>query len=333
MGLLDFLRNKTVEKNYADSSSIPENERRYYRPDDYYTLNVFDGTSAAYPVITFEERKQTCIPSKNGLYVAEILLLDYCSHGTYPNPENGYPGFWWFKYGIRDVGAVLRSLEYRGFIRRSTAAERIPSLSTQELKDILTSFGLPTSGKKDDLISRLHHFVSEQDLLTYISDWKYVLTDLGKSELAENEYVPYMHKNHTLAIDVWSVNKRGGDQSRTWRRIIREEERRMRDSLKSTNDGRMVDNNLSGIELEKAGRIEEAIASYEKNVAAGFDGGHPYKRLAIIYRKRKEYDKEIEVLEKWLHILRGYKSKDNTILNKVKKAEERLEKAKELQSG
>jgi len=41
-----------------------------------------------------------------------------------------------------------------------------------------------------------------------------------------------------------------------------------------------VERNLIGIELEKAGKVDEAIPLYEQNVRENFIGGHPYKRLA-----------------------------------------------------
>ncbi|MBA7567513.1 hypothetical protein ES695_02195 [Candidatus Atribacteria bacterium 1244-E10-H5-B2] len=59
-----------------------------------------------------------------------------------------------------------------------------------------------------------------------------------------------------------------------------------------------VNRNLEGKELEKAGKIDEAIALYEKNIKEEFDGKHPYIRLAIIYRKRKLFDDEARVLNK-----------------------------------
>ena len=127
MGLFDFLKAKTSqnaeEKNaitintgfgrqiskaeYADSRSIADDEKPYYRSDEYYTTYSYPGTEMARKVITFEERKSTSYPSKRGLYVAEILLLEYCSYGEYPKPSGGYPGLWWFEYGIRDVGHAL----------------------------------------------------------------------------------------------------------------------------------------------------------------------------------------------------------------------------------
>jgi len=60
---------------------------------------------------------------------------------------------------------------------------------------------------------------------------------------------------------------------------------------------RQVDRNLKGIRLEKSGRSDEAILLYEKNVNEHFIGNHPYDRLAIIYRKRKQYDDETRILQ------------------------------------
>lgn len=97
-----------------EADSIPNSEKKYYKPDEYYQIKSYGNTMFEECVIPFEERKKMSVPSKNGLYVPEILLLHFCS--KYPNPKNGYPGYWWYKYGIRNVGKVLESLKQRGFI-------------------------------------------------------------------------------------------------------------------------------------------------------------------------------------------------------------------------
>lgn len=56
--------------------------------------------------------------------------------------------------------------------------------------------------------------------------------------------------------------------------------------------------NQNGINLEKEGKIEEAIKVYEKGVKMDTDTPHTYKRLAILYRKKKDSKNEIRVLEK-----------------------------------
>jgi tetratricopeptide (TPR) repeat protein len=64
-----------------------------------------------------------------------------------------------------------------------------------------------------------------------------------------------------------------------------------------------VQRNLQAIELEKSGRVDEAIELYEENVRGRFPGSQPYDRLASIYRERGLTDEEIRVLEKAVWVL------------------------------
>lgn len=56
--------------------------------------------------------------------------------------------------------------------------------------------------------------------------------------------------------------------------------------------------NQKGIKFEKEGKIDEAIKVYEKGVKIDTDTPNTYKRLAILYRKKKDSKNEIRVLEK-----------------------------------
>ncbi len=195
--------------------------------------NIFKSNSNANPTsaingrapipcpITFDERKKTTNPSARGLYIAEIMLLKYCSYGTYPNPKNGYPVFWWYTYGIKDIDAVLDSLAERGFIRLSSASESIAKLTVSQLKEILTSYALPINGKKADLVLRLQQNLSEDKLLPYTPARKYTLTELGADELSQNDYVPQLHRSSKFGVDVWQVNEYlGTHPGGNWRDCI-----------------------------------------------------------------------------------------------------------------
>lgn len=83
---------------------------------------------------------------------------------------------------------------------------------------------------------------------------------------------------------------------------------------------RTVSRNNKGIELESNGDIDGAIKVYEENISEGYPATHSFKRLMILYRKRKEYDKEIRVILRAMDVL------SNEDLSK------RLAKAKELQN-
>lgn len=54
-------------------------------------------------------------------------------------------------------------------------------------------------------------------------------------------------------------------------------------------------NNI-GMAHEKAGEIDLAIEVYEENIKLRYPATHSYERLMILYRKRKEYQKELEVI-------------------------------------
>lgn len=61
--------------------------------------------------------------------------------------------------------------------------------------------------------------------------------------------------------------------------------------------------NNTGMFLEKEGRIDEAIDVYEKNISGNcYPATHSFDRLMILYRKRKDYDNEIRVIQKAIKI-------------------------------
>lgn len=211
MGFFDFIKKTTsqIQKNNTSlgvKSTVPEEDKKYYQPDSYYTQKAHEGTIFEKTVLTFDEHKKRSIPSKNGLYVPEILLLEYCSNGAYPGPKNGYPGFWWFEYGIRDVGAILKSLEERNFIRWAPISNSIKGLTIPRLKEILEKHDLSVSGKKAELVERIMCSISNEELENLNIEKKYELTDLGKSELAENQYVPYLHRHKYMSV--WEMNQK-----------------------------------------------------------------------------------------------------------------------------
>ncbi|HYY88947.1 MAG TPA: hypothetical protein VFA49_09130 [Chloroflexota bacterium] len=60
--------------------------------------------------------------------------------------------------------------------------------------------------------------------------------------------------------------------------------------------------NLAGLEAEQAGRVDEAIALYERNAAEGFPGDWPYGRLVAIYEKRAALDDAERVLLRGIQV-------------------------------
>lgn len=233
MGILDlFGLSKNSRQTVEIADSVPDSEKKYYQDDSYYTTKAFAGTVFEKDVISFEQRKAMSYPSKRGLFVAEVLLLEYVSYGKYPGPKNGYPGFWWFEYGIRDVGAVLSDLEYKGFIEYAPLMDNLNGLTVTDLKAILEKYEIKATGKKADLIEAIKSNLTEEQLGEVISERKYRLTIVGEMELADNEYVPYMHKARSKTSEdgrfgpvynVWSINKLLKGNTANWREVVDKE--------------------------------------------------------------------------------------------------------------
>lgn len=366
MGLFDFFKKKKIipvensveVETGTKVTTVCETEKKNYQPDEYYKTKTHEGTPFEHTVVTFEMRKDTCIPSENGLYVAEILLLEYCTYGKYPGPKNGYPGFWWFEYGIRDVGAILKSLEDRGFIRYVLTKKSIESLKITELKDLLQSFNASTAGKKSDLVTRVQEIVPEEVLLKKGCERKYELTELGQKELENNLYVPYMHKHpHKTSEDdrvkiqfnVWRINRLLGDRDKVdWKSIVDrieneiEQEKELRNaqfmqSLKEIN--RMGYDSLAAQD-EQLAIIQKAEDKYaeDKDIIALirfweylwdnggllFEGAHWHFRLADLYIKVKRYDDAISYCNRIMTYKPNYAYKAFDYIRKIKEKKNKI---------
>ena len=56
------------------------------------------------------------------------------------------------------------------------------------------------------------------------------------------------------------------------------------------------------MEAERAGKLDEAIALYERNAAEGFAGDLPYGRLVALYERRGAFDEAERVLRRAIDV-------------------------------
>jgi len=81
--------------------------------------------------------------------------------------------------------------------------------------------------------------------------------------------------------------------------------------------------NQLGIKLEKEGNVDEAAVIYEYLILNSFDGSHPYDRLLAIYKKQKQKENIIRILEKAVWVF------ENVVYEKRADRKKKLEKYKE----
>jgi hypothetical protein len=60
--------------------------------------------------------------------------------------------------------------------------------------------------------------------------------------------------------------------------------------------------NLEALEAERDGRLDDAVALYERNVREGFPGDLPYGRLVALYEKRMALEDAARVLRRAIEV-------------------------------
>jgi hypothetical protein len=103
-------------------------------------------------------------------------------------------------------------------------------------------------------------------------------------------YAPTLGRHPGLRLDIWTSR----------RKVVRAAEQPYDPDVPVPSDP--VDRNLVGKELEAKGLVNNAIECYESNARDGFEGNHPYDRLAVIFRRRADGAKEIAVLKRAVEV-------------------------------
>ncbi|MFZ4705392.1 MAG: HIRAN domain-containing protein [Bacteroidales bacterium] len=85
-----------------------------------------------------------------------------------------------------------------------------------------------------------------------------------------------------------------------------------------------------GVEFEKEKNIQEAINEYRHCINSYHSRYYPYKRLAILYRKVKDIDNEIDILKTALKFYKQDHTKHILYIEDKKEIKDRLLKAYEI---
>lgn len=302
MGLFSFFKKKINSKTDTviaqetlkmEAAAIPETEKKYYKEDDYYTVKIHEGTPFENEVITFEKRKETSIPSKNGLYVPEILMLHFSK--KYPNPKNGYPGYWWFRYGVRDVGSSYKSLEERGFIR---------------LNEITTKYELTELGKLELEENAYVYYMHRHSTYTTFTIW-----DLNQMLGNDNKsnYIEIIEKRHA------EINKSNVKNNNEFMSELKKIDPKGYKELKTQED-QIAAVQAADVKYAQDKDLDWIIGFWEQIWANGglkFNGSTWTFKLPDLYIKAKRYEDALAIVMKIKKTTPEYLDKANKYITKI----------------
>lgn len=198
MGLFDFFkRNKSVNQTRDDSPAIS------------IEISYSKQTSSPYEKredASLHNLLQEATPSRQGLYPHEIYILSKAAN--YKISDREINNFWIGGCCVEDVSDILDYLCNKGFIQPGSLRDTIGHLKVPEIKGELSAIGEKVSGRKADLVDRLisSNNVNLDMLAAKYPDRFYMLTDKGKRELEENEYISYLSKHGYMTI--WEMNQK-----------------------------------------------------------------------------------------------------------------------------
>lgn len=185
MGFFDFLKKgKTQQQNIHE----------------YQEISIFPTDE----ILPIENRILGQQPTCDGLYPHEVLILSYAPRFA-ANGNNSYAGFWWYKYGIKDVETYLNSLKGKGYLQIGTIKDALQFEKLPIIKAELKNRGCKVSGKKAELIERLMEAAPENELNQIFTKRPYQLTKLGEEILRKYEWIPYIHSHNLEDLDIWNL--------------------------------------------------------------------------------------------------------------------------------
>lgn len=106
--------------------------------------------------------------------------------------------------------------------------------------------------------------------------------------------------------------------------IERLEKKLKKEADKERRMDRCAELNNKGMELEKNGKIEDAITTYEENIKPKcYPSIYPFERLMVLYRRKKDYKNEIRVINRAIKV---FNNDNDKYVERLIKAEALLEK-------
>ena len=202
MGLFDFFKRK-VQPKEAEKSQQTSSPSVTVTIGSIVTESSPTHESSSDDIVPIETRMRSQHPVCDGLYPHEVLVLSYAP--KFCDSGNTFQGFWWYRYGIGDVQAILKKLETEGYILVGGIIDAVNMEKLPTIKAQLQKHNLKISGKKADLVARLVENVSETELSEEFTKRPYVLSETGKVLVKKYEWIPYIHSHGIEDLDIWNL--------------------------------------------------------------------------------------------------------------------------------
>lgn len=151
------------------------------------------------------------IPQYQGDYAKAIFLWAH-DKASPVRKNDDYARYFLYECGIVNPSEYHSKLIQDGYFTKAPNISILASLKVADLKEILTSMGQPTTGKKDALIERIITNADDNTINSINKENLFVLSEAGKSFLDQHSAYVQLHKHKSWGIDwqEYDANYRSG---------------------------------------------------------------------------------------------------------------------------
>ncbi len=167
------------KKTLAENSINSSNEFRFKHNNELKKVNI----------IKLKNLSTNC--NQIVLRADEILFLNYID-GKHSD-LNTTPGYWSDTYNL-DFHNTLERLLLGGYLKFSDYTFNMTKCTVSELKLFAKQNNIKVTGKKDNIINTILKSTSESILNSHFNCSYFLITDVGKKIIKENEYIIITHK-------------------------------------------------------------------------------------------------------------------------------------------
>ncbi|MCJ0225631.1 SAP domain-containing protein [Clostridioides difficile] len=181
--------NKVLNVSYNDTTNLYELEKQSREKSDAL-YNIHNNSISEFnPQNNILETDTKPLTSIEKSFLKYIIGENIC--------EPYIAAYWTYEYNI-NYSYLISKFFNMDYLKISNYIEDLTKLTVSELKEILKSNNIKSTGKKAELIERIEKEISCEDLSIFFSSSNkyYALTDKGK-ELLKN-----VHKSATKNIDL-----------------------------------------------------------------------------------------------------------------------------------
>lgn len=208
---------------------------------------------------TLKDRIVDAKPSDSGLYLHEIIMINYSSFGSFKTVNTSFPNIFKYQLYVQEPNLLLESLIERDYIRICTQEELLKNLRLKDLRELMKFKGLKCKGTSstEKTMNVIKDNCSISEIVSFYNFLYYVPTEKGNIVIKNNEhFIKNQYSGWNLSSGYAKDRYINPNDIKLYKKNV-------------MNQKLYIDKINSKFRLTNGGKIESTINSWMKNFPKG----------------------------------------------------------------